>query len=49
MKGCIERVDGSPSAGKAPVGRLTGAMNSVVSEPFDDEVVKNFLSDHAAV
>jgi ferritin-like metal-binding protein YciE len=23
-------------------------MNSVVSEPFDDEVVKNFLSGHAA-
>jgi ferritin-like metal-binding protein YciE len=48
VKGCIQRLDGSPSAGKAAVGRLTGAMNSVVSEPFDDEVVKNFLSDHAA-
>lgn len=30
------------------MGRLTGAMNSVVSGPFDDEVVKNSLSDYAA-
>jgi ferritin-like metal-binding protein YciE len=45
---CIEEEFGeTPSAGKKAIGRITGAMTSIASEPMDDEIVKNFLTDYA--
>ncbi len=48
VRGCIERLGARPSATKAAIGRMSGAMNSVATGPFEDELVKNFLSDYAA-
>jgi ferritin-like metal-binding protein YciE len=48
IRGCIERLGGRVSATKTALGRMTGVMNSVASGPFEDEIVKNFLSDYAA-
>lgn len=48
VKGCIERLGESPSTTKAALGSLIGTMNSVATGPFEDELVKNFLSDYAA-
>jgi ferritin-like metal-binding protein YciE len=47
VKKCIERLGGKPSAGRKMIGRLTGAVNSIATEPFEDEVLKNFLMDYA--
>jgi ferritin-like metal-binding protein YciE len=47
VRRCIERLGAEPSASKQAIGRITGAMTSMASEPFDDEVVKNFLTDYA--
>jgi ferritin-like metal-binding protein YciE len=44
---CIRYLGEKPSASKKLIGRVTGAMNSIATEPFDDEVVKNFLMDYA--
>lgn len=48
VKGCIERLGESPSTTKTALGSLIGTMNSVATGPFEDELVKNFLSDYAA-
>jgi ferritin-like metal-binding protein YciE len=48
VRGCIERLGARPSGTKSAVGRMSGAMNSIVTEPFEDELVKNFLADYAA-
>jgi ferritin-like metal-binding protein YciE len=44
---CIRYLGEKPSASKKLIGRVTGAMSSIATEPFDDEVVKNFLMDYA--
>jgi ferritin-like metal-binding protein YciE len=48
VKRCIEHLGEKPSVTKKAIGRLTGAMNSVATEPFQDEIMKNFLMDYAA-
>jgi ferritin-like metal-binding protein YciE len=48
IKRCIEHLGEKPSATKKAIGRITGAMNSVATEPFEDEIMKNFLMDYAA-
>jgi ferritin-like metal-binding protein YciE len=48
IKRCIEYLGEKPSVTKKAIGRITGAMNSVATEPFQDEVMKNFLMDYAA-
>lgn len=48
VRGCIERHGAKPSAAKAAIGRMSGAMNSLATEPFEDEIAKNFLADFAA-
>jgi ferritin-like metal-binding protein YciE len=47
VKECLELLGEKPSAGKKAIGRMTGAINALVTEPFDDEVVRNFLADYA--
>ncbi len=48
VQGCIERHGESVSTAKSLLGSLVGAMNSVATEPFQDEIVKNFLADYAS-
>jgi len=48
VKECIHRLGAKPSKVKSMLGTMAGAMNSVSTEPFDDEVVRNFLQDYAA-
>jgi ferritin-like metal-binding protein YciE len=48
VKECIERLGDSPSAVKTGMGSLIGNMQSVATGMFQDELVKNFLSDYAA-
>ena len=48
VKSCIERRGENVSAVKTAVGGMVGTVQSVMSEPFRDGVVKNFLSDYAA-
>jgi ferritin-like metal-binding protein YciE len=47
IRRCIEHLGGKPSASKKVIGRITGAINSVATEPFEDEILKNFLADYA--
>lgn len=47
VKKCIEHLGGKPSASKKMIGRMTGAVNSIATEPFEDEIIKNFLMDYA--
>jgi ferritin-like metal-binding protein YciE len=47
VRRCIEYFGEKPSATKKLIGRVTGTMNSVATEPFSDEVLKNFLTDYA--
>jgi ferritin-like metal-binding protein YciE len=47
VRRCIEHLGEKPSATKKMIGRITGAMNSVATEPFEDEMMKNFLTDYA--
>jgi ferritin-like metal-binding protein YciE len=48
VKECIAELGEKPSAGRKAIGRLAGAINSVNTEPFQDEMVRNFLADYAA-
>lgn len=48
VKSCIERRGESVSSLKTAVGGIVGTMQSVMTSPFKDEVVKNCLSDYAA-
>jgi ferritin-like metal-binding protein YciE/ElaB/YqjD/DUF883 family membrane-anchored ribosome-binding protein len=48
IKRCIAHLGEKPSISKKAIGRITGAMNSVATEPFEDEIMKNFLMDYAA-
>jgi ferritin-like metal-binding protein YciE len=48
VKECIAHLGAKPSKVKSAMGRIGGAMNAMTTEPFDDEVVRNFLQDYAA-
>lgn len=48
VKKCIAHLGAKPSKVKSMMGSMAGAMNSVSTEAFDDEVVRNFLQDYAA-
>jgi ferritin-like metal-binding protein YciE len=48
VRKCIEYLGEKPSVTKKMIGRVTGAMQSVATEPFQDEIMKNFLMDYAA-
>ena len=47
VKSCIERLGGKPSMSKKTLGTVIGNLSSVATGPFEDELVKNFLSDYA--
>jgi ferritin-like metal-binding protein YciE len=48
VRSCIERLGESPSTLKTGMGSLIGNMQSVMTGAFQDELVKNCLSDFAA-
>lgn len=48
VRKCIGLLGRKPSKVKTAIGRISGAMNSFVTEPFDDEVVRNFIADFAS-
>jgi ferritin-like metal-binding protein YciE/ElaB/YqjD/DUF883 family membrane-anchored ribosome-binding protein len=48
VKECIGLLGEKPGKAKDAIGRITGAVNSLSTEPFDDEVVRNFLADFAS-
>jgi ferritin-like metal-binding protein YciE len=48
IKRCISYLGEKPSITKKMIGRVTGAMQSVSTEPFQDEIMKNFIMDYAA-
>lgn len=47
VKGCLERLGEAPSAAKTAIGGMIGAMQAPATGPFQDELVKNALSDYA--
>jgi ferritin-like metal-binding protein YciE len=48
VRQCIEHLGATPSKTKEAIGRFSGMLSSVTTEPFDDEVVRNFVADYAA-
>lgn len=48
VQGCIERHGESISAVKTSVGSLIGTVQSVATGPFEDQLVKNALTDYAS-
>jgi ferritin-like metal-binding protein YciE len=48
IKRCIAYLGEKPSVTKKMIGRVTGAMQSVSTEPFQDEIMKNFIMDYAS-
>jgi ferritin-like metal-binding protein YciE len=48
VRKCIKLLGRKPSKAKDAIGRLGGAVNSLSTEPFDDEVVRNFVADFAS-
>ncbi len=48
VKDCLNRLGEQPSAVKSAVGGMFGAVQSVATGPFKDELVKNGLTDYAA-
>lgn len=48
LKECITRRGGDVSQLKAALGKITGAVTSVTSGMFSDELIKNNLSDYTA-
>jgi ferritin-like metal-binding protein YciE len=48
VKECVERLGSSTSAVKTGFASLTGAIQSVTTGVFSDELVKNALMDYAA-
>lgn len=48
VKGCIQQLGAEPSVTKGALGTMMGTIQSVMTEPFRDEIVKNFLMDFAA-
>ena len=47
VKGCVERLGSSTSAAKTGLGGLFGALQSVSTGVFSDQLVKNGLVDYA--
>jgi ferritin-like metal-binding protein YciE len=45
---CVKSLGSSTSATKTAIGSLFGALQSVATGPFSDELVKNALMDYAA-
>jgi len=48
VRKCIKMLGRKPSKAKNAIGRITGAVTSLSTEPFEDEVVRNFLADFAS-
>lgn len=48
VRGCLQRLGETPSATKSLLGSMMGNVQSVMTGAFRDELVKNFLMDHAA-
>ncbi|HEX6134228.1 MAG TPA: DUF892 family protein [Longimicrobiales bacterium] len=48
VKQCIRLLGRKPSKAKDAMGRISGALSSLSTEPFDDEVVRNFVADFAS-
>src|SRR4028118_2098882 len=48
VKHLIENLGGKVSTAKSIVGKMGGLGQSITSEFFSDELIKNFLSDYAA-
>lgn len=48
VRKCIRLLGRKPSKAKDAIGRISGAMNSFSTEPFDDEIVRNFIADFAS-
>lgn len=44
---CLERLGEKPSGAKTMVGAVFGRMQALSTEPFKDEMMKNFLADYA--
>jgi ferritin-like metal-binding protein YciE len=45
---CIQRLGGDTSSLKAGVSKITGTLQGMSTEPAEDELVKNALSDYAS-
>ncbi|MDQ4077611.1 MAG: ferritin-like domain-containing protein [Chloroflexota bacterium] len=48
VEGCLQRYGEEPSAVKTAFGSLFGNVQSIATGPFEDELVKNGISDYAA-
>jgi ferritin-like metal-binding protein YciE len=48
VKGCIERLGGSPSSVKSALGKMLALADVPMSAMAEDELVKNCLKDYAA-
>ncbi len=48
LQDCLAKWGEQPSAMKSMLGGMMGAMNAVATAPFQDELVKNFVTDYAA-
>ncbi|HET9949373.1 MAG TPA: ferritin-like domain-containing protein [Longimicrobiales bacterium] len=44
---CLERLDAKPSRMKSAWSSVMGRFQAMSSEPFRDELMKNFISDYA--
>lgn len=47
VRQCLERLGETPSSAKTALGSLLGGMQAPATGMFEDEVVKNFLTDYA--
>jgi len=48
VKRCLAHLGEKPSITKKMIGKVTGAIESVSTEPFSDELMKNVIMDYAA-
>jgi ferritin-like metal-binding protein YciE len=48
VRRCIEELGAKPSRMKSAIGQISGMLNAMTTEPFEDEVVRNFLADYSA-
>jgi ferritin-like metal-binding protein YciE len=44
---CIEELGGEVSGGKSKLSEIVGKVSGMMSEPAEDKVIKNALSEHA--
>lgn len=47
VEGCLERLGEKPSGVKSFLGEMFGRMQAMSTEPFKDELMKNFIADYA--